>query len=276
MTPSPLPLWNAVQFNQALFGGIAAPAGLTPAQVGHGLLYPALRKAQVTLGPQRTPSDAQFQDAIEELNRLTGSLNCDRLNIYTNTHWVLPIVESKISYTIGISNDPEFIADFPVPRPQAIERANVLTFPGTPQEIRYSLALFTDLQWARISMQVLPNTIPSILYNNRAYPVSTLSFYGQPQPGYSLELYVWELIPQFSALTDVVLLPPGYEDALVLNLAVRLAPHFQKGAVPPDVRADAQTALMRIESINAPRPIARLPFGGCNYNNYNVKSDEFE
>ena len=80
----PDPLFNATLFNAALFGGTGGAAGECPVlQVGHDLLYPALRKAGITIGPGRTPSPAQFQDAIDELNRLIGSLSCDRLFIYS-------------------------------------------------------------------------------------------------------------------------------------------------------------------------------------------------
>ena len=51
-----------------------------------------------------------------------------------------------------------------------------------------------------------------------------------------------------------------YIDALVLNLAVRLAPHFQR-VIPDDVRLQARDSLMRLESINAPKPIASVGFG---------------
>jgi hypothetical protein len=133
------------------------------------------------------------------------------------------------------------------------------------------LAIVTDQQWAQIVTQDVPNAVPEVLYNDRAYPLSTLYLWGQPPAGYQLELFVWTLVPQFVALTDVVLLPPGYEDALVLNLAVRLAPHFQR-VVDGDVRQQARESLMRLLSINAPQPIADLSGGvgcGCRFNIYN-------
>ena len=251
-TPVPS-IWNAVQWNQTVFGsGNVAPGGTIPA--GKGLIYPALRKAGVTLGPQRTPSPAQYEDGLEELNRLIGSLNCDRLNIYTIASYQLPLNGSK-TQTIGLDPQGILTADFGVPRPIAIDRANVIY--STPP-IRRPLALLTDLQWAQIVVQDLANTIPYALYDDYAYPLSTLSFYPQPVPGYLLELYVWSLVPSFLSVNDVVALPPGYEDALVLNLAVRLGPHFQR-QVDPDVRADAQKALLRIESINAPKPVLQVP-----------------
>jgi hypothetical protein len=259
------PLFNTALFNSALFGGPGQTAGLQPRQVGHGILYPALRKAGVTLGPGRTPSSAQFQDAIDELNRLTASLNCDRLFIYSLARAEYPLTVAQASYTIGLSPDPLEVIDFPAERPQLIDRANILQ-----GGMSYPLALADADQWALIGQKSMPDSIPQILYNDRAYPVSTLYLWGQPIPGQTLELFTWTRVPEFQTVTDVVLLPPQYEDALVLNLAVRLAPHFQR-VLDQNVREDARISLMRLESINAPQPIADLsgPLGcGCRYNVY--------
>lgn len=270
MTPSG-PLFNTTLFNAALFGGPAVPSGFVPHQVGKGILYPALRKAGVTLGPQRTPSPAQFQDAIDELNRLAGSLNCDRLFIYSIARNEYPLDPAKATYTIGESPDPFAEIDFRAQRPQLIERANIIS--GSSElAVTYPLGLATDLQWADIGVRQMPDSIPQILYNDRAYPVSTLYFWGQPASGQVLELFTWVQVPAFQNVTDVVLLPMQYEDALVLNLAVRLAPHFQK-VLDQNVREDARVALMHLRSINAPRPIADTRALGCGCN-YNVFTDE--
>src|SRR5262245_33162579 len=139
-----MPVFNAAVFNAQLFGGSAPPPGVV-VQVGPGLLYPALRKAGVTLGPQRTPSVAQYQDAIDELNRLTGSLNCDRLNIYSHQRVELPLVAGQKTYTIGQDPTGGTVADFDVPRPQFIEAANIIRGSGGP-DLRYGLTPLTVLQ----------------------------------------------------------------------------------------------------------------------------------
>jgi hypothetical protein len=250
------PTWNATLWNASLFGGAGIPAGFTPRQVGQGLLYPALRKAQVTLGPGRTPSPAQFQDSIDELNRLAASLNCDRLFIYSVTRSELPLDPVKGAYTIGLSPEGYATADFAVARPQMIESANLLWGNGSSSP----LALADSV-----------NRRPGMaLYNDRGYPISTLYFDPAPPSGCTLELLAWTQVPYFQGITDVVLLPMQYEDALVLNLAVRLAPHFQRDGVPPDVRRDAQLSLMRLQSINAPMPILDLSWGpgSWGYNDY--------
>ncbi|PWT72946.1 MAG: hypothetical protein C5B60_08820 [Chloroflexi bacterium] len=246
-------VWGATPWagGAAGTGGSSCTVGLKQA-----ILYPALRKAGITLGPQRTPSPAQYQDAIDELNRLIGSFNCDRLNIYTVGLYQYSLTGAK-TFTIGIDSSGQTTPDCNGPRPERIERANIIY--SVPQ-IRRPLALVTHQQWSQIVVQDIANTISWALYDDYAYPVSTLYIYPQPVPGYILELYQWQLVPTFVTSDDIVCLPPGYEDAFVLNLAVRLAPHFQR-PVDPDVRQQARESLMRIQSINAPKPILDASWG---------------
>ena len=247
-------LFNNPLFDASAFGGDLS--GLAQQTAG-GLIYAALRKAGVTLGPGRTPSPAQQKDALDELRRLTGSLNCDRLFIYAEDIYTFPIVTSQTIYTWGQSGDSSFTADFDAPRPQLITRGNFIDVGG---DLRYALRILTPQLWASITLQTLPNTIPEGIYNDRAYPVSNIYFYGQPVAGSSVELWAWHQVPTYTSEADAVLLPLQYEDALVLNLACRLAPHFQL-QVHPDVRQQARESLMRLESINAPQPIAQVGFG---------------
>lgn len=266
-------LWNAIPFNAGLFGGAGAGQII---QVGQGLLYPALRKAGVTLGPQRTPSPAQFQDAIDELRRLTASLNCDRLFIFTRANYIFPLTGQK-TYTIGQDPTGTFPpADFDAPRPQIIEQANIILVPGNT---RRPLFLATEQQWSKIRVQDIPNAVPEILYDDYAYPISTLYLWGQPLNGYQLELFVWSQVPTYTGLNDMVILPPQYEDALVLNLAVRLVSLFplnptQPRQVDPNLYQQARESLMRLESINAPQPIAYVAdLGTYPRNRYNIYND---
>lgn len=256
-------------WGNTIWGGAGGTgAGSFGTEAGRGFFYPALRKAGITLGPQRTPSNAQYQDAMDEFNRLIGSLSCDRFFIYSMLDYVFPLTSSS-TYTIGISPDPNVPADFPVPRPVWIESAHLVTgLSGTP--IRTPLRVVTDLQWPKIASVAMPGAIPEILYNDRAYPLSTIYLWGAPAPDCGLELFVWQTVPKVLAWTDLVAVPDGYEDALVLNLAVRLAPHFQR-QLDPLVMQQARESLMRVESINAPKPIADLSLG-CGCHGFNIYS----
>jgi len=231
-------------------------AGTPMIDVGNGLLYPAMRKAGITLGPGRTPSNAQFQDAIDELNRLIGSLNCDRMFIYSLDPLSLAITSGTGSWTIGCDSG----ATFQTPRPASISQAYLVDTTGT----RTQVTVATPQQWAERNNHTCDcESGVQLLYYDAGYPVATIylrTWITNPQ---SLELWVWHSIPRFTDVSNAVVLPPGYEDLLTLNLAVRLGPHFQR-AIDPALRADAREALMRVESLNAPKPIAALPsLGRC-------------
>jgi hypothetical protein len=263
--------FNAALFNAALFSGTGAGGECPVLQVGHDLLYPALRKAGITIGPGRTPSPAQFQDAIEELNRLISSLNCDRLFIYSLDVMQIPITGSGAAVTIGCDPTGSIEVDL-----HLTQRPPVISFAVLIQNgIRYPVTVATPQVWASRTQETFPNSFPTMLYYDCGYPVATVTFDGQPQAGSTLELWTWHLIPRAQSLGDALQVPAGgYDDALVLNLAVRLAPHFQR-PLDPNVREDARISLMRLMSINAPQPIADLSAGlGCGGNRYNVYSDE--
>jgi hypothetical protein len=84
--------------------------------------------------------------------------------------------------------------------------------------VRYPLRLLTPQLWSRIQYQGIGESIPGGIYFDRGYPIANIYLYPQPASG-DLELYVWHVIPGVQTLSDVVVIPSGYEDALVLNLA---------------------------------------------------------
>ena len=225
-------------------------------EVGDGLLYPALRKAGVTLAPGRGPSPAQMQDSLDELNRLLGSLNCDPYWIYSHDILQFPLTGAA-SYTIGPSG-----GTWTAPRPQQITAANAVRGASkTPVRV------YTPLAWSQ-------GPDDAGIYDDMAAPLSTIYVHGLTGAT-ALEMYVWHLVSEITAVTDQVSLPPGYPDAVVLNLACRLAPQFQR-PLDPLVLQQARESLMRVESLNAPRPIADTSGGlscGCG-GGYNIYSDQ--
>ncbi len=216
------------------------------------LLYGAFRVAGITDRPGRTPSTEQYADAIAILNRMIGSWNVDRLKIYSLNISAYNLTAGKKSYQIGPG-----ATDFNTMRPVTIESANIIVNTTTPV-VRFPCELLSDAQWAAIQVQDIPGTIPWALYSDGGNPIATLYLYGQPLTTYQLELYTWQAIPTFAAITDSVVLPPGYEEAIVYNLAVRIAVSFPTQAqISPEAGQIARDALMAIESINAPTPIMK-------------------
>lgn len=217
------------------------------------LLYSAFRIAGVTDRPGRTPSNEQFADAIPMTNRMLGSWQCDRLKIYDQSIDSYPLVSNQKVYTLG--NGAVTPTNLSTLRPEMITQANIVVNNVSPY-VRFQLNLLTDQQNAAICVQDIPGTIPWALYNDGGYPYCTLSLYGQPLTTYLLETYTWEALPSFTATTDMVILPPGYENAITLNLGVLIAASFPtQSHMSPLTPQLAREALAAIKSVNAPSPI---------------------
>lgn len=245
MTPSP-----------DIWGG--APTGATS---NGALLRAALRKAGVTLAPGRGPSQEQIQEAIGEQNRMIGGWNCNPLNIFTTSIDRYTTIANQQDHTIGRDPTGTYTADFNGPRPQEIVRANLL-LPNADESIdkvRRKLEVWDDRQWAARQYQAVYTYPEGLYYDGGCDGVTGFAkiyFFPIPDSALEVELYTWQTIPTFTSMDDAVILPPGYEDAIVNNLAVRLAsmPWPVQVGMNRQVAVDAVRSLTLIQSLNATAP----------------------
>lgn len=247
-------------FDNALWGGGPDTPVVPIGNPIKDLLYQALRMAGVTLGPSRIPSPAQFNDALLCFNRMTGFFNTNRLNIYSIAINLWPTVIGTQTYTIGPGGD------WDGPRPQEIYRANMLF--NTSPVIRRKIKILSDAQWAEIKLQQV-QTLPNSLYNDGNNPISTIYFYPIPSEVFQIELYTWQLLSTATDINTLIAYPPGYDEAIVANLAIRLIPTFQ---LKPraDVNEIARISLAAIQSANcvSPRLKNDMATGSGGYYNY--------
>ena len=228
-------------------------------QLKDAILYRALRLAQITRGPGRTANPEQLNDALVALNGMLDSLNIQHDGIYSINNQRYTLAPPKLSYTIGI--DPLGVqhADFPVPRPVRIDQAR-LVMTNSPTPVYLPLVIATADQWASITVRQVPTTVPQVMYCDYNYPLSRLFFWGYPTSSCDVELWQWQPFTAFATITDSVVLPPGYSDMFVYNLAVRLADQFGTVA-PPNVQTEARRKLGRVKALNSPS----MPMGSNDY-----------
>ncbi len=218
------------------------------------LMRPALRMAGITMRPGIIPSTDQFSELIPEVNRMLQSWNCDGQKIFATKIEQFELNDAQKIYTIGPGGDLD------TQRPQFIRDANLI-FPTNPQ-LRTPLKLLDEHEWSLIRMQDIGNSLPWALFYNPTYGSSgrgTIYLAFQPPEGYKLELYTWSLLGNdFASITDVVILPDGYNDAIVTNLAIRAASLYPTMAtVGPDLRKLAANALDRLQTLNTVCPTLR-------------------
>ena len=179
------------------------------------VMKPMLRRAGITTLPGTTPSSDQFGELIPEINRMMDSLSLNGHNIFTQSIDRYAMSPQQTSYFIGPTGD------WVAPRPLSIFRANVVLTDSAP-ELHLPVKLLTDDEWADHIITELPAPWPWQLYNDGAYPDSKLYLYGYPTENNDLELFTWQQVQTgFVAATDAVTLPPGYEDVMVTEGALR-------------------------------------------------------
>ncbi len=180
------------------------------------ILTPALRMAGISKRPGITPSGDQFQELIPAANRMLSSWNCNGHLVFTTSIVDYDLNAGQEIYSIGPGGDLNGA------RPISIRAADFI-YPTNPS-VRRPIQILDDEQWSKVSVQSISGAPPWYLYPDYGYDAngrSLIYLVGQPPTGYQLELYIWQALKSdFSATTDAVIFPPGYEKALVSNLAL--------------------------------------------------------
>jgi hypothetical protein len=151
----------------------------------------------------------------------------ERLMIHTVTRTTWAIVSGDGQYSVGAS------ADVNVARPVHANDIVVNYVDSVPNpDAEYPLRPLTDAGYSALDPKAQTDTLPQLFYYNPTYPTGTLILWPAPtSTTLTGVLYSPAPVSQFAALDTAVALPPGYEEALVKNLALRLAPSYGR---PPD------------------------------------------
>jgi len=240
---------------------------------GNQLIAAALRRIG-SLGQGEVPNASESQDAQLVWNSMLDSWNTDRGNLYTLAVFTGNLANGVQSYLMGTGQTLN------APRPVRIQTANVLIGSN-----RWPLDLIGGDEWASKIQRTAVNTLayqlfeqygmrgsqldaarwaallststiiqaPWQLYCDYGSPNARLNFWPVPGGDLSLELQYWQVIAPISDLTKDLttdlFFPPGYVEAMRLNLAFKLCEEWGT-AMPATLPAEAQQALAAMRQIN--------------------------
>lgn len=191
----------------------------------------------------QVPSADELADAFTTLNQMLNSWQVERLLIYENRRSVFPLTGGVQTYTIGAGGA------FNIPRPVWIQDAGLVNTGVTPN-FELPIRMLTIDEFAALTIKAQSATQSWYLYNDYAFPLSTLTFWPVPSvSALSVALYIPTPVTQFANTAATVSLPPGYEEALRWNLAVRCCPMFGR-QIDPVVAGMANNALTIIQRAN--------------------------
>lgn len=215
----------------------------------NGIIYRSLKLCGV-LSAGETPAAADAVDAFDTLNTMLDRWKAERLTAYKVQRYAFPIPDGSATQTIGPTGDMVVATGAPV----WIQAAASITNYGVSQEeFEIPITVFTPQQWADIvTLKTMTNTLPIGIYYERAAPNGTINFWPvQNVTGIYLALYLSIPLDRFTDYVTDVPLAPGYEEALIYQLAKRLAPMFGRTLDPSIVEiANEAIGILKVSNEN--------------------------
>ena len=187
-----------------------------------------------------TPSADETADALSSLNRMLGSWSNEGLAVYSYVREVFTLIASQGKYTMGSAGD------FNTTRPVAIAEASAS---DASPVYEYKVQILNVQEWAEITNKTIQATYVQKIYVEGTYPLENINVWPVPNVASSLILYSHKELTSFALAGDTVSLPPGYEEALIYNLAVRLAPEYGK-TLGPEIISIASESKANIKRTN--------------------------
>lgn len=195
--------------------------------------------ALIELGVVAAGQAAESEDAalgLRKLNQLMQTWTNARLTFPTLVEISVPL-DGSASYTIGPTGD--VVAARPV---------KVLSATATLADVEYHVNVQTREVWDSITVKDVDGGPPCDVWYDAQSTNGRIYVYPQ-STGYTLVLTCQTLLTSFANLSTTVTLPEGYETAMYLNLADRLAPAYGR-QLSPDSRRMAAGAMRAVKRTN--------------------------
>lgn len=166
------------------------------------------------------PTEFEAQDGLSKLNGMIGLWQTESLMVYGRDVNVYIIAANQESYSIGPGGDID------TPRPNAIVDAYVRDTNNND----YKIYVTTNSEdYSDIVSKTVTSTIPTILYYNTGVPLGTIRLWPElSDSSYRLVLWTWTILSNYDTVNDSVVVPPGYERAIISNLAISLCARYGK------------------------------------------------
>ncbi len=163
------------------------------------------------------PSADEVNDALYSLNSLLASWSNESMLIVARAWENFPLVAGTTLYTIGVGQT------FNTVRPTFINDAYVIVSSTTTPS--YQLTVIQDETYFDTTLKTQQG-IPFELNYDNSYPTGNIRIYFVPDQAYTLYMLSEKPLTSFATLDTNVSLPPGWEEAMIYNLAIRLAPEY--------------------------------------------------
>ena len=238
-------IWD-VENPVAVTSGITSLQNVGQMYTGFDLVKAAMRLIQVSSSDTDITA-AELKDGIESLNRMIDQWGVEELMLYQVTRETFPLTNGQNPFTIGYGGD------WNTARPTKIVDA-YLTIQAGSLPVDYPMQIIGYDDYNAIRLKTLTTNFPSYLYYEPSFPIGTVYIYPLcAASNETITITSWKPLCLINDPTCYLELPPGYWEAIVFNLAIRIAEEYQFDIRPTTV-ALAQNALRIIKRMNQRTP----------------------
>lgn len=231
------------------------------------IIHSALMRLGVVASGENATT-TELEDALAILNNLLDEWKTYQLYLYGSSRTTYTLTANTGAYTLGTGQTLNQV------KPLWVDAVSVLPVTtGTAYEL--PLHLYDPGEYDRISMKTLTNTYPEAVDIAVNAETLTLTFYPVPTTACQIAVYVpTDPLDQITALSTDVVVPAGYRNALIFNLAQDLAEPFGR-PVTPFLAKRATETFAGIRRVNSGRKgvmsvdAALIGAGGA----YDIRSD---
>jgi hypothetical protein len=162
------------------------------------------------------------------------------LNVFDRATYTIPA--SSNTFTIGPTGT--LIRQ----RPVWVQAVNYVV-PGSSPPVEVPMGPMDDDSYANLSIKTLASSLPTQYYFNATMPDATMFVWPTPTQNVQLYLYLPTAIGQPATLNSSVTGPPGYQEAFMYQLALRLCNPFGR-KIPDALPKLATEAYARMKRPN--------------------------
>lgn len=219
------------------------------------IITSALREIQV-LSAGETASAEDFAWGLEKLQRAVDQFNARRDLIFSVSLQDFTLQANHAPHTIGPSGD------FNIPlRPVLIKSAIFILNGASANPVDTPIHIRDSKWWVDNPLKSLTSEIVTDLYYDPNIPLGALNFFPICNSANPIRLEFWNSLTQPLNLDTLLAFAPGYWEATVVDLAVRLCPSFER-PVSQDLREQWNRAMRIIEANNEHAPRIDTDGGG--------------
>lgn len=227
----------------------------------------AMRKiGAVASGEDLTPDEQQ--DGLSALQAMLRNWSAEKINVFSSVKETVVLSPPTYLYTWGVGGT------ISTARPNQLISGTITDTSG----VTHPMSVIGEERYSEISIKATVGR-PYSLFPKYEFPYVQLILYPIPEEADTLNLYSMKPFTEessFDSWDDTLQMPVSYEEPIIYNLSVRLAPEYGKAATP-SVVAIAKSGYDRMMNLNAGNYVepVRIVLPAGTHGGYSINSDSY-